>query len=355
MLMLADRLGREGWEVPLIVLRGSQAARSGAWPGRAEEAGIGSLSSPVSWIRAFVLAVRLRTRGYRLVQLFLNDTALLLPPFMRMLGIKVIISRRDMGIWYTPGRLRLLRLLRPAVNLVIANSRAVAELTCRAEGYDGSEVVVMMNGLVDDEHASDANNDPARPGKTIGIVANVRPVKRLEDAIKAFSMIASSFPDAELRIVGGGDASGLRALACELGLSDRVVTTGRVQDPGREIARFDVAMLTSESEGLSNALMEYMNAGRPVVCTDAGGNGELVEHGLTGFLCDVGNTDAMAGRLAELLSDPGLRARMGKAGRARIRALCDPGRAAQLHGELYVNLLETGAPGQRVNTLAGEP
>jgi glycosyltransferase involved in cell wall biosynthesis len=182
--------------------------------------------------------------------------------------------------------------------------------------------------------AEEARAAAAEP-PVVGLVANIRPVKRIDDAVRAFAKIAGRHPSATLRIVGGGDASGVQALAGELGVADRVVCTGRVSDPGAEIARFSIGLLTSDSEGFSNAVMEYMQAGKPVVCTDTGGNPELVEEGECGYLCAVGDSDAMAARLDALLADAGLRERMGAAARRRVRTLCDRSSMIEAHIGLY--------------------
>jgi glycosyltransferase involved in cell wall biosynthesis len=81
------------------------------------------------------------------------------------------------------------------------------------------------------------------------------------------------------------------------------------------IERFTVAVLCSESEGFSNSIIEYLQAGRPVVCTATGGNPEIVRDGHNGFLVPVGDAAALAERLVRLLSDDALARRLGAAGR----------------------------------------
>ena len=79
-------------------------------------------------------------------------------------------------------------------------------------------------------------------------------------------------------------------------------------------------MLASESEGLSNAVLEYMAAGLPVVATRVAGTPELVVNGETGFLVGVAAPESMADAILTLLDEPHLASRMGRAGRARIEA-----------------------------------
>ena len=81
----------------------------------------------------------------------------------------------------------------------------------------------------------------------------------------------------------------------------------------------DVAVLTSHSEGLSNALLEYMAAGRPIVATAVGGNVELIEDGVNGLLAPRGDAEAVAEAIKRLLLDPGLAGRLGAVARSRVR------------------------------------
>jgi glycosyltransferase involved in cell wall biosynthesis len=86
------------------------------------------------------------------------------------------------------------------------------------------------------------------------------------------------------------------------------------------VEKFSVAVLCSESEGFSNAIVEYMQAARPVVCTDTGGNPEIVQDGRNGFLVPVGDSGALAERLVQVLSDSMLAKRLGEAGRETVRS-----------------------------------
>jgi glycosyltransferase involved in cell wall biosynthesis len=84
------------------------------------------------------------------------------------------------------------------------------------------------------------------------------------------------------------------------------------------LAEADLLVLSSHREGLSNAILEAMAAGRAVVASDVGGNPELVVHGHTGLLYPSDDDAALAAAIRELLSNPERRRRMGEAGRARV-------------------------------------
>jgi L-malate glycosyltransferase len=135
MLALHNGLKQAGWGVELTVLRGADRIRD-AWPGTLHELGITRMASPVSWWRAWRFGRRLRRDGFGVAHLFFNDASMLLPPFLALAGVRVIVARRDMGFWYTPGSLRVLRFVRRFVDRVVANSQAVAMSTAKAEGYD---------------------------------------------------------------------------------------------------------------------------------------------------------------------------------------------------------------------------
>ncbi len=337
MLMLASGLAEKDWTVPLFVLRDSDAAHDGRWPGSVTALGITSIASPLSWLKAITAARRLRKAGYRLAHLFLNDTSMLLPPLFRVIGLKAIVSRRDMGFWYSERGLRVLRIVRYFVSAVVTNSAAVADNVVREERYHKGKITVVYNGMK--AVKSTATEEVlGRSEQVIGVLANIRPVKRLEDAVRAFSLISKHFPQAKLRIVGGGDPSELNELARQLGLEGRVEFPGQVMNPAAEVAGFTVAMLTSESEGFSNAVMEYMQAAKPVICTNTGGNPELIEDGTSGYLCEVGDLRAMADRLAMLLDDGKLRESIGNAAREKVTQLCNEENMLQQYIALYERL-----------------
>jgi glycosyltransferase involved in cell wall biosynthesis len=125
--------------------------------------------------------------------------------------------------------------------------------------------------------------------------------------------------------LGGGEAYArkLRALAVELGLnseeSTRVIFAGFIPDPGLAYAAADVVTHTSTlPEPFGRTVIEAMMAGRPVVAANAGAQPEIVLDEQTGFLTPPGDAGALADRLARLLTDDDLRARMGAAARRRV-------------------------------------
>jgi glycosyltransferase involved in cell wall biosynthesis len=111
----------------------------------------------------------------------------------------------------------------------------------------------------------------------------------------------------------------LREMAEGLGLSKNVFFIGRCDRIGALLTLTDVCVLASTAEGFSNAILEYMAAGRPVVATDVGGAREAVVDGETGYLVPSDDHSAMAERIVALLRDPDEARAMGERGRQITR------------------------------------
>jgi glycosyltransferase involved in cell wall biosynthesis len=154
----------------------------------------------------------------------------------------------------------------------------------------------------------------------IACVANLHPRKRLGDLIAALDGVRRVLPEAELRLVGGGnteEAGRLARLARERGVGDAVSFAGVVRDVPSEIASARVVALPSSCEGVPTALLEAMAAGRPVVATRVGHISSIVEDGVEGFLFDIGDVPTLTDRLIRLLAAPALARAMGEAARMR--------------------------------------
>jgi glycosyltransferase involved in cell wall biosynthesis len=149
--------------------------------------------------------------------------------------------------------------------------------------------------------------------KFVGIVGNFnRKVKRIDLFIQAASEVNKKNKNVFFVIVGGGNnEQELKTLANNLGVGDRVVFTGFKSCAVPYIKNFTIGVNTSDSEGFSNTILEYMAAGIPVVATNVSGNAELVQDGITGILVPPGNPREIAYAICDLLSDESKRHRMG--------------------------------------------
>jgi len=146
-------------------------------------------------------------------------------------------------------------------------------------------------------------------------------MKGHEYALSAVAVLARSGRGVRFSIIGDGtDLPRVLYTASDLGLSDSVRLLGRL--PPKEVrnalARSDVFLLSSLSEGISNAALEAMACGVPVVTTNCGGMREAVTDGVEGYVVPLRDPEAMASALSRLASDPASARRMGQAARARV-------------------------------------
>jgi glycosyltransferase involved in cell wall biosynthesis len=131
----------------------------------------------------------------------------------------------------------------------------------------------------------------------------------------------------------------LESLVERLGLVGRVVLEGPVADVPGFLAGLEVAVLCSRSEGLSNAVLEYMAAGRAIVATAVGGTGGLIDDGVHGLLVPPNHPSALAEAVRRLLADPVLAARLGAAARQRARERYDATVRARRFEDLFIRLV----------------
>lgn len=213
---------------------------------------------------------------------------------------------------------------------VIANCLAVQNQLIR-EGVSPARIVQHYNGLdldrlkvpaelqCDDALATlGLPSDSAR--RFVTIVANLHnPVKDHPMFLRAAARVRAAVPDAAFVIAGEGDLiKSLRELAEQLGIQRDVFFIGRCEDVGRLLAASAVGVLTSKAEGFSNAILEYMAAGLPVVATDVGGVREAIVEGETGFVVPAGDDQKMAERIIEVLGDSERARNMGQQGKAIV-------------------------------------
>jgi glycosyltransferase involved in cell wall biosynthesis len=126
---------------------------------------------------------------------------------------------------------------------------------------------------------------PLPPDPVITVVGNLRRVKRHDLFLHALAIARRERPDLAAVLVGDGpERPRLEALAARLGLLPVTTFAGQVSDVGAYLRRTRVVALTSEREGMPNAVLEAMAAGRLVVATNVGGVPELIHHGRDGWL-----------------------------------------------------------------------
>jgi glycosyltransferase involved in cell wall biosynthesis len=331
-LDLLRRLDRQRFETYLFTLREpvSEAVVSGI-PVRCECLGLGRLRS-LSALRVFWKLVRtLRRERIDIAMIYFADSQIFVPPAAFLARHTVcVVNRRDMGYWYTPGLLRALRWANKFVHYFLVNARAVKEMVASKENFPRERVKVIYNALaVKGSVATQPllRRDLGLPDNTpvVALVANLRPVKRVDRFIDMAALVAEKHRDVRFLILGGGELhDSLTQQAAGLGLTERIVLAGSVDDVGAYLHLCDIGVLTSESEGLSSTLIEYSYHRLPVVAFDTGGNAEVIAEGTTGFLVSEGDLSSMAAKVLQLLNDPILRKKLGESGRQRVEKIFDP-------------------------------
>jgi len=212
---------------------------------------------------------------------------------------------------------------------VTAVGNFVRDALVRNEGMPVSRIDVIHNGI-DPQRFAMTNRPTHRAAirEELGLhdtqpmvlqVARFHPVKDHATSIQALAHVVQQLPDAVLVLAGGGEQrSAMELLAGQLGLVDRIKFVGVRTDVDRLMAAADIFTLSSLSEGISVTLLEAMAGGLAIAATNVGGNGEVVEHNVTGLLSPRRDAAALGENLLKLLRDASLRQRMGAAGKQRF-------------------------------------
>jgi glycosyltransferase involved in cell wall biosynthesis len=242
-------------------------------------------------------------------------------------GVRRIVScRRDMGFWYTRIMLLVLRFANRWVARFFVNSQEIKRFICKKEDVHLYKIGVIRNGIdpppeLDKSEISQFRQLYAIPDGAliVGIVSNMnRPVKRLDVFIKAASIILKNNIDTYFFVIGEGKYSAdLRNMTRELGIDKNIKFLGSQPYPMGIIPCFDICVNTSDSEGFSNSVLEYMTCGKPVVATRVGGNIEAVDDGINGFLFPPGDEIVLAQKISLLILNNELRRRLGENARRK--------------------------------------
>jgi glycosyltransferase involved in cell wall biosynthesis len=318
---VACGLDRTRWDVQVGCLRaeGALRARLAAAGISATSWGRGSLKPPRLALAVTALARHLRRRRIALVHCFDFYSDVLGVLAARLARRPVIASQRELGDLRSPRERRVYRLVLRAAHLVVVNSEAVAARLRAGTVVREERIVVVPNG-VDTARFHPAPR-PADGEVVVGALGNLRPEKGLEDLVAAAALVGERCPRA--RFVIHGDGAGRAALQAQVarqGLGHVVRLAGATAQPAAALRALDVFALPSLSEASSNALLEAMATGLPVVATRVGGSSMIVADGITGLLVPPREPAALAKALITLIEDRRLAARLGAAAAKTVRA-----------------------------------
>jgi N-acetyl-alpha-D-glucosaminyl L-malate synthase BshA len=171
-------------------------------------------------------------------------------------------------------------------------------------------------------------------------LSNFRPVKRVTDCIEIFDRVRKQIPSKLLMIGDGPDRSSAEWLAVQKGIHNDVIFLGKQELVQEKLAIADILLLPSELESFGLAALEGMACEVVPIATRVGGIPELIEHGKSGYLADVGDVDSMARYAIELLSDEKALKGMAKASRAVAQSRFCASRIIPQYEEFYRRVLE---------------
>lgn len=170
-------------------------------------------------------------------------------------------------------------------------------------------------------------------------LSNFRPVKRVLDVIEIFDRVRKKVPARLLLIGDGPDRSQAEWLAVHKGIHDRVFFLGKQDNIREKLAMCDILLMPSELESFGLAALEGMACEVVPIATRSGGVPEVIDHGVTGYMADVGDVDTMARYAIDLLSDEASLRAMGKRARAVCQAKYCTTKIIPLYEDFYQKVL----------------
>lgn len=223
-------------------------------------------------------------------------------------------------------------------DVTLGNSTAVIDWFQEYARAQKQEAMVIANGLAMEGYPAEPTKT-LRPVPVLMTVCRMSPVKRLDVLLLACKRLVDEGILFRLELVGDGESRpAIEDQILSLGLTDVVLCHGNQKDVPSYLQRADIFVLTSDHEGLPNAVMEAMACHLPVVATRAGGTVDLVTEN-TGILVECGDVHAIAYAIRELINDPIRRKQLGKNGRQRIEQGFSMKAMVEQHERLYEQLV----------------
>jgi N-acetyl-alpha-D-glucosaminyl L-malate synthase BshA len=208
------------------------------------------------------------------------------------------------------------------------------------------EIQVIYNSVNCDvytrkQNAADLRAEYAPNGESLLVhLSNFRPVKRLSDVIEIFDRVRKQM-QAKLLLIGDGpDRSVAEWLSVQKGIHEDVLFLGKQDQVEEKLGISDILLMPSELESFGLAALEGMACEVVPIATRTGGVPEVIEHGVSGYLADVGDVDTMARYAIDLLNNESLLRTMGKQARAVAKARFCSSKIVPQYEEFYRRVLE---------------
>jgi len=247
----------------------------------------------------------------------------------KLANVPVILSsQRSVDLGSELRYLSVDKLLAGITSGFIANSEAAKSFLVKRVGVRSDKICVIHNGVTPDVVACEEDRCGIRKSlridaedRVIGMIARYKFPKDHVTFLKMARIVLAKREKTHFILLGFGHLRPkIEEMAKQWQLSDKISFLECTREVCRIYSIIDIAVLSTLNESCSNVILESMAAGKPVIATNVGGNAELVEDGITGFLVDPEDADAMADKVAYLADNAHIAISMGAAGKKRIES-----------------------------------
>jgi len=271
--------------------------------------------SPIAIFKEIKLYFFLRKRKINILVTYHESSDFIGALVGKMAGVKLISSRRDMGFRLNKRHISIYKHINKLFDKIITVSDAVKQIIYERENVPLEKMITIYNGVDIERFQIDVDINKYKQelgipldSKVIGTVGNIRHIKGTDIFIGSIPGIVKKFDNVYFLIVGKYEQADiyyqqLKQQIEKNNISDRVIFTGKRIDIPELLQIMDVVVFPSRSEGFSNAIIEAMAAGKPVIATDVGGNKEVINSGKDGIITPDCNLTMIESAIKLLLSD----------------------------------------------------
>lgn len=324
MSIVANKMQERGYEVEIICLNDQivfYPINEGIKITHVEvEAGTKSLPKKLWWFRKYIQ----KTQSDVVIAFMVSVYTVTLLALMGV-DIPVISSVRNDPAYSNLRKKITRKILLPRSAHVVVQTQQIKQYFSKNIQKKTTVIYNPVNERVF-ETSYDNDNDDDNPGLKIKderfnriiSVGRLYPQKDQKTMIEAFAKVSEKHPDWKLVIFGEGpERRALESLVERLKVKDKVSLPGKSENIIDELKKSKIFCLSSIYEGMSNALVEAICVGLPIVTTKVSGTEELIENGENGFIVDIGDKDTMAMAMAKLIEDENLRQQFAEKNKAQ--------------------------------------